>query len=542
MATKITKIQVRRDTASNWTTANPTLSVGEIGFEHDTYRFKIGHDNLDWETLPYFSGSGTVADNLSQVLQQGNNAFGQDMHIAGINMIPVTDDGKVIAGGLSGKLLPHNSVRMSSSGVITDLVTTKPTLGDTFNRFPQVFLEGQDGSGDHFLVFGKEASINDSVNGIGSGSLSYKEAPTVPAVVTVTSVAPLTGEILTVGFASTAGTGNLRGEGYYVFDGIPGKYTATYDPTNPGAAAPGSGFGARFRVNSVVAPTDSIGELEIVSGGVGYQINEEIIIALPGHIFADYEGFQTRIVSPLATQDDLQKVTTDNLPTTRANLIKFNVVSPAGQDLDGDAVTRGLPEHNNDLNSQGKLNGWFWESLVYHEYVKPTVRDCVNNGPEPGGVIKPEDLNNTDFLRYDINPLSVINVQGLDVPPGDPQEMLFHQDWGLYVGGKQAFGGEVLVWDPALYTDPNNTGVNAPTGAWNFAFRPRTEATLPLEEEDPIFMASAAANIRGINYSGINLSDGSRTETVINHPHYKREAGEVEPLMMVHNWKAIGRL
>ena len=36
-------IQVRRGTASQWTTANPTLAAGEIGFETDTNQFKIGN-------------------------------------------------------------------------------------------------------------------------------------------------------------------------------------------------------------------------------------------------------------------------------------------------------------------------------------------------------------------------------------------------------------------------------------------------------------------------------------------------------------------
>ena len=116
--------------------------------------------------------------------------------------------------------------------------------------------------------------------------------------------------------------------------------------------------------------------------------------------------------------------------------------------------------------------------------------------------------------------------------------MRFDASWGNYVGGKQAFGGEVLIWDPSLFTDPNNPGVGAPTGAWNFAFRPRTDATLPLEESDPIFMAHAAANIRGKDYTG----PGDDAIEVTNHPMYKRESGALEPLMMVNNWKAIGRL
>lgn len=53
------KIQVRRDTSANWTSANPTLSSGEIGFETNTGKFKVGNGSSAWSALSYFvSGSG----------------------------------------------------------------------------------------------------------------------------------------------------------------------------------------------------------------------------------------------------------------------------------------------------------------------------------------------------------------------------------------------------------------------------------------------------------------------------------------------------
>ena len=37
------KIQLRNDTAANWTTSNPILLKGEMGVEIDTGKFKIGN-------------------------------------------------------------------------------------------------------------------------------------------------------------------------------------------------------------------------------------------------------------------------------------------------------------------------------------------------------------------------------------------------------------------------------------------------------------------------------------------------------------------
>jgi hypothetical protein len=50
------KIQVRRGTASQWSSSNPTLSEGELGVELDTSKFKIGTGASNWNTLPYATG------------------------------------------------------------------------------------------------------------------------------------------------------------------------------------------------------------------------------------------------------------------------------------------------------------------------------------------------------------------------------------------------------------------------------------------------------------------------------------------------------
>ena len=49
------KIQLRRGTATEWTTANPTLMQGEMGVETDTLKVKIGNGTTAWTSLPYFT-------------------------------------------------------------------------------------------------------------------------------------------------------------------------------------------------------------------------------------------------------------------------------------------------------------------------------------------------------------------------------------------------------------------------------------------------------------------------------------------------------
>lgn len=64
------QIRVRRDTASAWTQANPTLASGEIGYESDQLKLKIGDGLTPWNSLAYTTGGGGGGgvSNLSQLL------------------------------------------------------------------------------------------------------------------------------------------------------------------------------------------------------------------------------------------------------------------------------------------------------------------------------------------------------------------------------------------------------------------------------------------------------------------------------------------
>lgn len=55
----VTQIQVRRGTAAQWTSANPTLAAGEWGYETDTNKVKIGTGSTAWTSLGY-QGAGDI--------------------------------------------------------------------------------------------------------------------------------------------------------------------------------------------------------------------------------------------------------------------------------------------------------------------------------------------------------------------------------------------------------------------------------------------------------------------------------------------------
>ena len=60
------RFQLRRGTSADWSSANPVLSDGEIGFDLTLGIYKIGNGSSAWNSLPFSSGlSGITGANGS---------------------------------------------------------------------------------------------------------------------------------------------------------------------------------------------------------------------------------------------------------------------------------------------------------------------------------------------------------------------------------------------------------------------------------------------------------------------------------------------
>jgi hypothetical protein len=87
----------RRDTAANWTTQNPTLLAGELGYESDTGYWKVGDGTTAWASLGYISGLGAeipvnrLADGSARQLLQ-TAANGSDVEWTSNVDVPGTLD------------------------------------------------------------------------------------------------------------------------------------------------------------------------------------------------------------------------------------------------------------------------------------------------------------------------------------------------------------------------------------------------------------------------------------------------------------------
>jgi hypothetical protein len=63
-----TRMQQRRGTEQQWTNANPVLAAGEIGFETDTNRFKMGDGQTQWSDLTYFIDESNLSGSLEDYI------------------------------------------------------------------------------------------------------------------------------------------------------------------------------------------------------------------------------------------------------------------------------------------------------------------------------------------------------------------------------------------------------------------------------------------------------------------------------------------
>jgi hypothetical protein len=86
------QIQLRRDTAANWTSANPTLAIGELGLETDTGKFKVGTGSTAWNSLAYGGIQGTTGTTGSQGTTgiQGTTGLQGTQGIQGTNTTTTT--------------------------------------------------------------------------------------------------------------------------------------------------------------------------------------------------------------------------------------------------------------------------------------------------------------------------------------------------------------------------------------------------------------------------------------------------------------------
>jgi hypothetical protein len=166
-----TQIQARRGTAATWTSTNPTLAAGEMGFETDTGKFKIGTGSASWTALGYAGGGQNTLSTYVYTATSGQTSFsGADsngntlsytvgaiqVYLNGALLTPTSDftastgtSVVLVSGAITSDTL--TVLALGSFTVSTDIAkSTLSTKGDiltaTAASTPAVLAVGADGS------------------------------------------------------------------------------------------------------------------------------------------------------------------------------------------------------------------------------------------------------------------------------------------------------------------------------------------------------------------------------------------------------------
>lgn len=111
----MTKIQIRRDSSSNWKTNNPILAAGELALETDTMLMKVGDGSSPYLNLSYQNGSNECFNkdtdgNFNNYTKEGCYFISAN---ATIQNGPTSSSGVALNGGFY--LMVYNRSNLASS-------------------------------------------------------------------------------------------------------------------------------------------------------------------------------------------------------------------------------------------------------------------------------------------------------------------------------------------------------------------------------------------------------------------------------------------
>jgi Major tropism determinant N-terminal domain len=128
------QIKLRRDTAANWTSVNPTLASGEPGLETDTLKVKYGNGSSAWNSLSYASnptGNSYTLPTATPSILGGVKIDGTSITINGSGVITANNTYTLPQAGISslgvlGGVKVDGSTITINNGVISSGLISAP--------------------------------------------------------------------------------------------------------------------------------------------------------------------------------------------------------------------------------------------------------------------------------------------------------------------------------------------------------------------------------------------------------------------------------
>ena len=118
------KITMRSDTASNWSSINPVLAKGEYGFDETNKVIKIGDGSTAWNSLPPINATASSTDFTNRSWQTYNVSSITGHTLASIGM----EIGKTYEIAFYNEAGSHSDRYRNSLGVATIIVPSRTSV------------------------------------------------------------------------------------------------------------------------------------------------------------------------------------------------------------------------------------------------------------------------------------------------------------------------------------------------------------------------------------------------------------------------------
>ena len=245
------RVDVRRDTAANWTSNNPTLRAGEFGVEHDTGFLKCGDGSTAWTSLGYVN-TDKVEGEFVLSTTNGNETVGKFLRADGdgtcswqiVPASPVEGTAVVSTGESIGKVLTADGDDTSS--------WQTPASGGETNTASNV----GSGAGTEYGVFKQKSGVDLEFKKLKQGSnITLTENASDITIASSGGGGGGGGFILHLGSGIRAGNfSNVTDRYYYPFAGVNYHYWTSYTttPVNGTHATNGDYFSER----AIIIPSD----------------------------------------------------------------------------------------------------------------------------------------------------------------------------------------------------------------------------------------------------------------------------------------------
>ena len=127
-----TRMQQRRGTASQWTSANPVLNAGEMGWESDTNKFKIGDGTNHWADLDYFIDANSTVNPAfgTSIVFEGATA---DSYETTLQVTDPTADRTITFPDATGTVALTSDIAELSQDAIDAALTAGTGITKTYN-------------------------------------------------------------------------------------------------------------------------------------------------------------------------------------------------------------------------------------------------------------------------------------------------------------------------------------------------------------------------------------------------------------------------